>query len=115
MEVHSPELRSTRSAESYKSDQATLNSTSTEAKQNKVYKLKSGYDKKDEMETNDTTNTGHLRGRKRGNQGDTSQNQIELCASLHLLYVIVNVLSSLLFVICLSFDFKCLVKPCQEV
>ena len=96
--------------------------------------------KKDEMETNDTTNTGHLRGRKRGNQEDTSQllspywrplvtkwfalclldcveikNQIELCASLHLLYVIVNVLSSLLFVICLSFDFKCLVKPCQEV
>ena len=29
--------------------------------------------KKDEMETNDTKNTGHLRGRKRGNQGDTSQ------------------------------------------
>ena len=29
--------------------------------------------KKDEMETNDTTNTGHLRGRKRGNQEDTSQ------------------------------------------
>ena len=140
IEVHSPKLRSTRSAESFKSDQATLHSTSTEAKQNKVYKLKSGYDKKDEMETNDTKNTGHLRGRKRGNQGDTSQllsphrgplvtkwfalclldcveikNQIELCASLHLLYVIVNVLSSLLFVICLSFDFKCLVKPCQEV
>ena len=43
------------------------------------------------------------------------KSQIELCASLHLLYVIVNVLSSLLFVICLSFDFKCLVKPCQEV
>ena len=140
IEVHSPELRSTRSAESYKSGQATLHSTSTEAKQNKVYKLKSGYDKKDEMETNDTTNTGQLRGRKRGNQRNKSQllsphwrplvtkwfalcllicveikNQIELCASLHLLYVIVNVLSSLLFVICLSFDFKCLVKPCQEV
>ena len=140
IEVHSLKLRSTRSAESFKSDQATLHSTSAEAKQYKVYKLKRGYDKKDEMETNDTKNTGHLRGRKRGNQGDTIQllsphwrplvtkwfasclldcveikNQIELCASLHLLYVIVNVLSSLLFVICLSFDFKCLVKPCQEV
>ena len=66
-------LRSTRSLSgAIQIGSDNVHSTSTEptpqdVKQNKVYNLKSGYHKEDEMETNDMTNTGQLRGRKRGN------------------------------------------------